>query len=117
MTRAYKKYLREREQIEANFMKTVGHLIGKAVTKRELHILFPRYDFIWWSDSSGYGCVSFYIADDLEAEKERIEALKIQSPSMAVYKYDENDPKFDKKYVVDDIYMSPKNLINLSSVE
>lgn len=116
MTRAYKKYLREREQIEANFMKTVGHLIGKAVTQRELHILFPRYKFTWWSDSSGYGCFSFYIADDLEAEKERIEALKIQSPSIAVYKYDENDPEFDEKYVIDDIYMT-KNLINLSSVK
>ena len=96
MTRAYKKYLKEREKIENNFTKTVGHLIGKEVSLRELHIMFPKYMFTWWSDDSGYGCCSFYIADDLEAEKERIESLKKESSYLGVHKYDANDLKYDK---------------------
>ena len=114
MTRAYKKYLAEREKVEENFKKTVGHLIGKEVSLRELHILFPRYKFTWWSDDSGYGCSSFYIADDLEAEKERIESLKKDGSYLGVHKYDENDPYFDKKFIVDNVYRIEKR-INLSS--
>lgn len=113
MTQVHEKHLLEREKTADNFCKKVDHLIGKSISLRELHRLFPGYFFIWWNDDSCYGAYSFYITDNAEKEKEKIDLFKKESTSNYVYVYAENDPEFDKNYIVDSIRMN--KWINLSS--